>query len=382
MKKIILIIALVYLVPDLLYAKEKYINTTYYTFLNYANIKTQVKENINNWSLSFDSNIWEIRCSSELEKCIIKTFWIYYWNIEIYTRLNWNIVKTDYYKIDKSDLIATETHLRTENIIRNDTEYLYSYKDENENFKDFVKWKWVDISTDKWYIKCEDYICNINTEWIEYWTLNIEFKINGNVYKNTEYRIIKKWNSNLLKPLSKYWYWELLVSEENFNKINLKDIDRAKKNLNYSKWDIYINPIIKDDLWELWLNYKNSIGSKINISSWYRDFKYQKNLYNSYLRRWMQDFSTFAGRSEHHLGTAIDFWLWWNENNYSWLNDNSWKYWFIRSFSKECESKTSIKNEVWHFRWIWKEMALDFHNKNILNPNYCAIDYLRENYIY
>lgn len=381
MKKITIILVLIYLIPSTLYASEKYINDTYYTFLNYSDIKPQVKEALDNWSLSFSSNYWEIRCSRELGKCIIKTEWIYSRNIEIYTKLDDKIIKTDNYTIDKTELIASKLNLRTYNILRNDTEYLYSYKNEREDFRLYIESGWITVNADKWSIKCEDGTCIINTKWITYWTLNIEFIINGNSYKKIRLKIAKYSYFDLLKPLSKYWFWETLTSEENFEKINLRDIDYAKKNLNYARWEIFVNTIIKDDLRELWLNYKNNIGSKINITSWYRDFKYQQNLYSNYLRRWMQDYSTFAKRSEHHLWTALDFWLWWNDNNYAWLDNNSWKYWFIRSFTKECESKTAIKNEIWHFRWIWKEAAKDFHNKILSNPNYCAITFLRDNYI-
>lgn len=75
------------------------------------------------------------------------------------------------------------------------------------------------------------------------------------------------------------------------------------------------------------------------------------------------------------MWTAVDFS--WNQGvtNFNWLVQNSWKYGFIQSFPEWCIQRTWIANEVWHYRWIWKEKASDYYN-NAKPKKSCLIDYL------
>jgi D-alanyl-D-alanine carboxypeptidase len=66
--------------------------------------------------------------------------------------------------------------------------------------------------------------------------------------------------------------------------------------------------------------------------------------------------SSRPGRSQHQLGTVIDFGS--IDDNFTgtkmerWLDANAWKYGFSLSFPEGCENLTGYRYESWHFRYI------------------------------
>jgi hypothetical protein len=73
----------------------------------------------------------------------------------------------------------------------------------------------------------------------------------------------------------------------------------------------------------------------------------------------------------------------WNRKWYTWLENNAWKYWFLKSYSKECQNLTWINKEDWHYRWVGKTNAQEFMKlKNKVESEkkwniYCPISYFR-----
>lgn len=140
---------------------------------------------------------------------------------------------------------------------------------------------------------------------------------------------------------------------------------------------VFVNKIIWSDLYELAKAYKAENWSMLMATSWYRSFEKQAALYADYKRTGMERYSTPAWTSEHHLGTAIDFWLWGNAQKYEWLAKNSYKYGFVLSFPQSCTQKTWVAYESWHFRWIGKDFAGELAEKIKRDKTYCPIDYYR-----
>lgn len=108
-------------------------------------------------------------------------------------------------------------------------------------------------------------------------------------------------------------------------------------------------------------------GIKIYAGSTYRSYDYQLDLYNRYV---LQDgfaeaetYSARAGYSEHQLGLAVDVlngdWQYLSENDdeYTWLIDNSYKYGFILRYPRNKEYVTGYMFEDWHFRYLGVELA-------------------------
>lgn len=111
-------------------------------------------------------------------------------------------------------------------------------------------------------------------------------------------------------------------------------------------------------------------GLNIYISSGFRSYSYQKNLYNSYVNRdgvvAADTYSARAGHSEHQSGLAFDV----NTINDSfanteegkWLNDNCYKYGFILRYPNGKSDETGYQYEPWHFRYVGVELAEKLYN--------------------
>ena len=119
-------------------------------------------------------------------------------------------------------------------------------------------------------------------------------------------------------------------------------------------------------------------GLNIYISSGFRSYSYQKNLYNSYVNRdgvvAADTYSARAGHSEHQSGLAFDV----NTINDSfanteegkWLNDNCYKYGFILRYPNGKSDETGYQYEPWHFRYVGVELAEKLYN----NGNWITVE--------
>lgn len=80
------------------------------------------------------------------------------------------------------------------------------------------------------------------------------------------------------------------------------------------------------------------------------------------------------GTSEHELGLSVDI----NaekgssaEDVYRWLDQNAWKYGFIKRYPSDKTEETGISNEEWHYRYVGKTAAKEMKEKN-----YCLEEYV------
>ncbi|MGL5693060.1 MAG: M15 family metallopeptidase, partial [Peptostreptococcaceae bacterium] len=139
---------------------------------------------------------------------------------------------------------------------------------------------------------------------------------------------------------------------------------RADKNLEKEALNA-ANKMMKDALED---------GITIKITSGYRSFSTQKELYRRYVRIDGEEaasrYSAEAGYSEHQTGLAFDFS---NENTKKtigdwftdtlqakWLYENAYKYGFIIRYPEGKEHITGYQYESWHYRYVGYEHSINF----------------------
>ena len=123
-------------------------------------------------------------------------------------------------------------------------------------------------------------------------------------------------------------------------------------------------------------------GLKLFVNSGYRSFDDQKEVYDTYLSLYGQDYVNKyvvnPGYSEHQTGYAFDFAsgtsnIFRNSSEYQWMIKNSYKYGFCYRYLKSKEDITGIKNEAWHFRYVGKDIANVMDKQELSFEEYYAI---------
>lgn len=157
-----------------------------------------------------------------------------------------------------------------------------------------------------------------------------------------------------------------------------------------SKSGMYASSVAVDAFIKMFRQARSE-GVTIVISSAYRSYDYQKNLFARYVRQYGEAeavrFSARAGTSQHQLGTVFDFGTitddWAQTKAGKWVAKNAAKFGFSLSFPKGYETITGYKWECWHFRYIGRDAcamqaqyfdniqqymleALHFINKNLI----------------
>lgn len=111
------------------------------------------------------------------------------------------------------------------------------------------------------------------------------------------------------------------------------------------------------------------------LSSAYRSFNYQANLYDDYVKSQGQAeadrSSARPGFSEHQTGLAVDIEpvsrncevepCFGGTVEAKWLNANAYRYGFILRYPKDKVSITGYEYEPWHFRYVGKYLATEMH---------------------
>lgn len=111
-------------------------------------------------------------------------------------------------------------------------------------------------------------------------------------------------------------------------------------------------------------------GLNIYISSGFRSYSHQKNLYNRYVKRDGKDkadtYSARAGHSEHQSGLAFDVNIisdaFIGTPEAIWLAGNCYKYGFILRYPQGKTKETGYQFEPWHFRYVGTELASKLYN--------------------
>lgn len=114
----------------------------------------------------------------------------------------------------------------------------------------------------------------------------------------------------------------------------------------------------------------SALGLNLYISSGFRSYTYQENLYNNYVAQdGMEAADTYSarpGHSEHQTGLAFDLNTIDDSFAYTpegkWVHDNCQKYGLILRYPKGKENLTGYQYESWHLRYVGKELAEKLYN--------------------
>ncbi len=122
-------------------------------------------------------------------------------------------------------------------------------------------------------------------------------------------------------------------------------------------------------------------GIKLFITSGFRSYNRQKELYNNYVARdgkkAADTYSARPGHSEHQTGLAVD--LNSTANSFAntpeakWIAENSYKYGFIVRYPKGKEHITGYIYEPWHVRYLGVEKATEVHNSGLCLEEFLGI---------
>lgn len=122
-------------------------------------------------------------------------------------------------------------------------------------------------------------------------------------------------------------------------------------------------------------------GLTLTMSSGYRSYDYQAQLYNNYVNSDGQAaadrYSARPGYSEHHTGLAFD--LAPVDNSFAdtpegkWVAANCYKYGFIIRYPEDKEDITGYMYEPWHLRYVGVELATALYNNNMCLEEYFGI---------
>ena len=124
-------------------------------------------------------------------------------------------------------------------------------------------------------------------------------------------------------------------------------------------------------------------GVKLTVSSTYRSYEYQKNLFDYWVSvdglEEAERESARPGTSQHQLGLALDFApvddAFDKTSAGKWVYENASKYGWSLSFPQGYEHVTGYRWECWHFRYIGKT-AVEFQKKWFSNIQQFMIEFL------
>ena len=124
-------------------------------------------------------------------------------------------------------------------------------------------------------------------------------------------------------------------------------------------------------------------GVELIISSAYRTYKEQEEVYNDYKKKkgeeYANKYAAKPGYSEHQTGYAFDILTtgartttFETTKEYEWLQENAYKYGFILRYPKGKENITGYDYESWHYRYVGEKTAKIIHDEDITFEEYYA----------
>lgn len=125
-------------------------------------------------------------------------------------------------------------------------------------------------------------------------------------------------------------------------------------------------------------------GFTIKITSGYRPYAYQKQLFERYVnkdgRYSAEQYSAEPGHSEHQTGLVADVsspsvnynlvQAYGSTQEGKWLAKHAHKYGFIIRFPEGKESITGYKYEPWHIRYVGKDAAKEIYKQKLTLEEY------------
>lgn len=172
----------------------------------------------------------------------------------------------------------------------------------------------------------------------------------------------------------------VLVNKLNRLQSNYVPHDLEQISLNYATNNKFLRKEAKENFEKLSSDAKK-IGYSIIAVSAYRDYDYQENLFNNYVKEKGENYalkcSAKAGHSEHQTGLSVDVMGYNNDydqfeksKEFDWMKNNSYKYGFILRYPKGKEYITGFKYEPWHYRYVGKDIASIIYTEGITLEEY------------
>lgn len=123
------------------------------------------------------------------------------------------------------------------------------------------------------------------------------------------------------------------------------------------------------------------LGYQIIATSTYRNYDYQTELYNYYVKEKGQAYadacSARPGHSEHQTGLTVDVMGSNNDydkfeesNEFDWMKNNAHLYGFIMRYPKNKTQLTGFKYEPWHYRYVGVSTAKVIYSENLVLEEY------------
>ncbi len=172
----------------------------------------------------------------------------------------------------------------------------------------------------------------------------------------------------------------ILVNKENGLPSNYVPDDLELLSLKYANENKYLRKEAKY-YYEKLSNDALLLGYKIIVVSAYRDYNYQYELHNEYVKNKGIEYALLCsarpGYSEHQTGLAIDvmgsnndYDLFEDSIEFEWMRDNAHKYGFILRYPKDKVAITGYKYEPWHYRYVGIKAASEIYNNNLTLEEY------------
>ncbi len=111
-------------------------------------------------------------------------------------------------------------------------------------------------------------------------------------------------------------------------------------------------------------------GIDLSITSAYRSVSDQQIIFDSNMNRYMSEGFSYEeavlktneyvnnpGASEHHTGLAIDFASGVGRSSWIWLDNNAYKYGFIKRYEDDKVAVTGVNYEAWHYYYVGESIA-------------------------
>ena len=143
---------------------------------------------------------------------------------------------------------------------------------------------------------------------------------------------------------------------------------------------------VRKEVFEAFKNMFNAAKKEditLIINSAYRDYEYQKKLYDDYKSSKGEEYAdSYAARpdfSEHQSGLSLDIITYGtsgkdfeNTDAFKWLDKNAYKYGFILRYPKDKEDITGYSYESWHYRYLGKDLAKKVKDSKLSYDEYYA----------
>ena len=217
------------------------------------------------------------------------------------------------------------------------------------------------------YLKYKENNPNLSNKEI---VLNVNIGLDNPFYTNT-------------KEATDLYENTILVNKYNYLNADYEPKDLEEVNTYYARNGMKLVKEAKEQ-YEAMAKAAENANLKLVISSSYRSYQYQENLYNNYV---IQDgeeiantYSAKPGFSEHQTGLAIDlsngktsYTDFENTKEFKWMQENAYKYGFILRFPEDKVNVTGYQYEPWHYRYLGIKIASYIHENKISYEEYYAM---------